>query len=99
MSILRRMSANDWPFPFAAPGRPKVRKVAAKTEYRWPFTDVAGLDGSVIEPRHVRAPISGVEFRSRVAAYADDVGFVRVDHPALAHELQEILYVYPHAKT
>jgi ferredoxin len=94
-----RMTSADWPFPFAAPGKPKTRDVPAKTAYRWPFTDMQALDDSVIEPRHVRAPISGAEFRSRVAEYVDDVGLVRVDHPALAHELQELLYVYPHAKT
>jgi len=99
MHPTRRMTSADWPFPFPAPGRPKTRAVEAKTEHRWPFTDMAALDGSVIEPRHVHAPISGEEFLGRVGEYADDVALVRVDHPALGHELQEILYVYPHAKT
>jgi ferredoxin len=99
MHTTRRMSSADWPFPFPPPGRPKERAVESKTERRWPFTDLAALDGTRIEPRHVRAPISGREFVARVREYADDVALVRVDHPALAHELQEILYVYPHAKT
>jgi epoxyqueuosine reductase QueG len=99
MHTSRRSSSADWPFPFAPPGKPRPRGLPSKTEHRWPFTDLAALDGSHIEPRHVRAPVSGGEFLARVRTFADDVGLVRVDHPALAHELQEILYVYPHAKT
>jgi ferredoxin len=95
----QRTTSADWPFPFALPGRPKKRAIASKSERRWPFTDMAGLDAASIEPRYVRASMSGAEFVARVGEYADDVGLVRVDHPALAHEVEEIRYVYPHAKT
>jgi ferredoxin len=59
---------------------------------------MAALDRPV-PPRHVRAPVSAAEFKQTVAAFADDVGLVAVEHPALAHELDEIRWVYPHAKT
>ena len=67
------MTSADWPFPFPAPGRPRPRAIEAKTGCRWPFTDLSAVDGMPIAPRHVRAPIPGAEFLSRVAEYADDV--------------------------
>jgi len=57
------------------------------------------VDDHRVEPRWVRAPISAAEFVERVAGFADDVGLVSVDDPAIAHELDEIRWVYPHAKT
>lgn len=35
----------------------------------------------------------------RVGAFADDVGLISIDAPAIGHERDEILYVYPHART
>jgi ferredoxin len=94
-----RSSAADWAFPFPAPGRPKTKALPARTEARWPFTRMDALDDTVIEARWVRSPISAADFKARVAEFADDVGLVRVDDPALAHELDEIRWVYPHART
>jgi epoxyqueuosine reductase QueG len=34
-----------------------------------------------------------------VLEYADDVGVVSIDDPALAHEFDEIRYIYPHARS
>lgn len=47
----------------------------------------------------MKSPISGSDLKQRLLAFADDVGFVRFDHPAIAHERDEMLYVYPHTYT
>jgi NAD-dependent dihydropyrimidine dehydrogenase PreA subunit len=94
-----RNSSKDWPFPFPAPGRPRPRALPSRTESRWPFVDMDALDDRQIAPRAVRAPISAEAFKRHVATFADDVGLIPVDDPAIAHELQEIRYVYPHART
>ena len=94
-----RTSAADWSFPFPAPGRPKTKALPARTEARWPFAAMGALDDTTIQARWVRAPISATDFKARVGEFADDVGLVRVDDPALAHELDEIRWVYPHART
>lgn len=94
-----RNSSRDWAFPFPAPGRPKPRALPSNTESRWPFVDMQALDDVQVEPRHVRAPVSAEEFKRQVATFADDVGLISIDDPAIAHERDEILYIYPHAKT
>ena len=98
-SAAQRNSAAHWSFPFAAPGRPRPHALPSRSEARWPFTGMAALGAHEIEPRFVRPPISAAEFTTRIAEFADDVGLVRVDDPALAHEVDEIRWVYPHART
>lgn len=96
----RRRSMHDWKFPFAVPGRWEGKKrIAPTTEMRMPWVDVDAYDATRIEPRFVKSPVTLEEFRSHVAGIADDVGVVSIDHPALAHELDEIRYVYPHARS
>ena len=95
----QRASSNDWPFPFPAPGRPKRRALPSRTESRWPFAGMEAIDDHPVAPRFVRAPIPADEFKQRVAAFADDVGLISVNDPAIAHERDEVRWVYPHAKT
>ena len=47
----------------------------------------------------MKAPISLRAFKAEVATYADDVGVIRLDDPAIAHEVEELRYVYPHARS
>lgn len=94
-----RNSSQDRPFPFPAPGRPKARALPSRAESCWPFVDMDALDPVTVTPRWVRAPIAAADFKQRIAGIADDVGLISVDDPAIAHELQEVLWVYPHAKT
>src|SRR4030095_12437668 len=92
-------SAIDWPFPFPAPGKPRAPRteaVAPGTAYRWPFRR---LDTSPLPNRGVAAPIPLEDFKARVADWADDVGGISLDDPAIAHERDEILYIYPHARS
>jgi epoxyqueuosine reductase QueG len=94
-----RNSSADRAFPFPAPGRPKARRLPSRTESLWPFVDMAALDPTPVASRFVPAPVSAEEFKRRVATIADDVGLVSIDDPAIAHELDEIRWVYPHTKT
>ena len=94
-----RNSNADWDFPFFSPGRFKPRAIKPNTERRMPFVDMDALDGMKIAPRFVRSPVSWNELRATILEYADDVGLVSIDHPALAHERDEIRYVYPHARS
>ena len=94
-----RGSSKDWPFPFPAPGRPKTRQLASRTESRWPFVAPDALGEARIEPRWLSAPVSLAEFKVHVAGFADDVGVISIDDPAIAHEVEEVRYVYPHAKS
>jgi Fe-S-cluster-containing hydrogenase component 2 len=95
-----RNSNADWPFPFPSPGRWQGKKrLAANTERRQPWVDVDAYDATKIPPRFVRAPVRAAAVKEHLLTFADDVGLVSVDHPALAHELDEIRYVYPHART
>jgi epoxyqueuosine reductase QueG len=92
-------AAPDWPFPFPAPGKARPHAVGAvppPTAWRWPFRDV---DGVPVPNRGVPAPVSVDEFKRTVAGWADDVGVVSIDDPALAHERDEILWVYPHTRS
>ncbi len=95
-----RNSNWDWEFPFALPGRWKDKKrIPANTEKRQPWVDVDAHDPHKIPPRFVRSSVSLDEFQRTIAAFADDVGVISIHHPAIAHELDEIRYVYPHARS
>src|SRR5207245_345388 len=61
--------------------------------------DRYAVDPTHIAPSFVRSPISLAEFVAHVKTIADDVGVISIDHPALAHEREEILYVYPHTRS
>jgi epoxyqueuosine reductase QueG len=92
-------AATDWPFPFPQPG--KARPVAdgelpPATAWRWPFHAV---DGVPIPSRGIPAPVALDDFKRHVAEWTDDVGVVSIDDPALAHEREEILWVYPHTRS
>ena len=92
-------AATDWPFPFPPPGRPKAAPADAVqpgTAWRWPFRDV---EPSGVPNRGMPAPVPLAEFEARCREWCDDVGVISIDDPALAHEREEILYVYPHARS
>ena len=97
----RRHSNSQWEFPFPSPGRWQGKKrLPANTERRTPWVDVRAVDPHEIPPRFVRSPVSLAELVRGVRALGEgDVGVVSIDHPAIAHERDEIRYVYPHAKT
>jgi epoxyqueuosine reductase QueG len=96
----RRHSNADWPFPFPLPGRWQgKKKLPANSERRQPWVDVDAVDPTRIAPRIVPAPVSLAAFVAHVRTFADDAGVVSIDHPALAHERDEIRYVYPHARS
>jgi epoxyqueuosine reductase QueG/putative sterol carrier protein len=94
-----RNSSADYAFPFPAPGRAKRRSLPSRTESRWPFGDMAAVDGVPVEPRAVASPVSAAEFIAHVGGFADDVGIISVDDPAIAHELAEVRWVYPDARS
>src|SRR5690242_17831353 len=95
-----RNSSADWEFPFPLPGRWHGKKrMPANTERRQPWVDVDAYDPTTILPRFVRSPVGADELKRHILEFADDVGIVSIDHPSLAHELKEIRYVYPHART
>ncbi|MCI0344904.1 MAG: hypothetical protein L0221_05585, partial [Chloroflexi bacterium] len=100
MAVARRPpAATDWPFPFPAPGKPRAPKpdgVPPGTAHRWPFRR---LDSTPLPNRGVPAPIGLDELKTRILEWADDVGVISIDDPAIAHERDEILYVYPHARS
>jgi epoxyqueuosine reductase QueG len=96
----RRHSNAEWDFPFALPGRWQgKKKIPANTERRQPWVDPDAVDPTHVTPRFVRARIPLADFVAHVKTIADDAGVVSIDHPALAHEREEILYVYPHARS
>ena len=96
----RRHSNADWPFPFPTPGRWQgKKKIPANTERRQPWVDVDAVDPNRIAPRFVRSPVPLADFVAHVKTFADDAGVISIDHPALAHERDEIRYVYPHARS
>ena len=95
-----RNSNSDWDFPFPLPGRWKGKKrIPANTERRTPWVDVDAIDATRIAPRYVKSPVPLEEVKRRVRAFADDVGVISIDDPAIAHERDEIRYVYPHARS
>ena len=95
-----RNSNADWSFPFARPGRWAGKKqLPANTEKRTPWVDLDAYDATRITPRFVKSPIDLETFLAEIRQFADDVGVVSIDDPALAHEFDEIRYVYPHARS
>src|SRR2546423_8827144 len=96
----RRHSNADWDFPFALPGRWQgKKKIPANTERRQPWVDPDAVDPTRVAPRAVRSPLPRADFVAHVKTIADDAGVISIDHPALAHERDEILYVYPHTRS
>ncbi len=96
----RRHSNADWDFPFPLPGRWQGKKrLPANTERRQPWVDVDAVDPTHITPRFVPSPVALADVVAHVKGIADDAGIVSIDHPALAHERDEIRYVYPHARS
>jgi epoxyqueuosine reductase QueG len=92
-------AATDWPFPFPPPGKPRTAAADAvppTTAYRWPYRT---LPESELPSRGVPAPVDLATFKRAVAAWSDDVGVIAIDDPALAHERDEIRWVYPHARS
>lgn len=89
----------DWEFPFPFPGkarRVEEGRVRPRTASRWPYRP---LDSDSLPSRSVASPVSLAEFKATVAGWADDVGVISIDDPAIAHEVDEIRYVYPHARS
>jgi epoxyqueuosine reductase QueG/putative sterol carrier protein len=98
-----RNAHTDWSFPFTAPGRPNKGGASAippRSAFRWPYRPL-DPEEVALPARGVRSPISLEEFKQQVAARTecDDVGVIAIDDPAIAHELDEIRYVYPHARS
>ncbi|MFQ5477826.1 MAG: SCP2 sterol-binding domain-containing protein [Candidatus Binatia bacterium] len=93
---------SEWAFPFPPPGRPKsgsVGSIPPRSAYRWPYRS---LDEERELPcRGVDSPVPLDEFKRELRARSncDDVGVISVDDPAVAHEFDEIRYIYPHAKS
>src|SRR5262249_60203914 len=52
-----------------------------------------------IPNRGVASPVSLADFMREVSTWCDDVGVISIDDPAIAHERDEVLYVYPHARS
>ncbi len=94
-----RNSSKDYAFPFPASGRPKQRALPARTESRWPFVDMDAVDDVHVEPRSIRSPVSVQEFEAHVSGFVDDVGVISLDDPAVAHEFDEVRWIYPDAKS
>src|SRR6266851_2174589 len=95
----RPASATDWPFPFPPPGRAKPSApdtIPPGIAYRWPFRSLEGLP---LPCRGVPAPVSLAEFKRELSGWCDDAGVISIDDPALAHEREEILWVYPHTRS
>ena len=89
----------DWNFPFASPGRARREedgRIPPRTAYRWPFRPI---DAAVLPSRGMASPVPLAEFKRAVSGWADDVGVISIDDPAIAHEIDEIRYVYPHARS
>jgi len=70
--------------------------LAPRTAHRWPFRP---LDDEPLPSRGTPCPVSLTEFKRTVAQWSDDVGVISIEDPAIAHEVEEIRYVYPHARS
>src|SRR5262249_49765647 len=95
MADRRPPPAADWPFPFPAPGRRRPLRpdtVPAATEHLWPFRHV---DPNPLPARGVPSPVALEDFKARVSEWADDVGVVSIDDPAIAHARDGVLGVNP----
>jgi putative sterol carrier protein/Fe-S-cluster-containing hydrogenase component 2 len=98
----RPNSNADWPFPFPSPGRwSGKKKLPANSERRQPWVAVDEIDPTQITPRFVRSSVSLPAFKAHLLERLgiDDVGVISIDHPAIAHEADEIRYVYPHCRS
>jgi ferredoxin/putative sterol carrier protein len=96
-----RNAHTDWAFPFPAPGRPKPAGetgLPPRSVYRWPYRPMLE---DPLPSRGVPSPVSLAEFKHGVAerSACDDVGVISIDDPAIAHEIDEVRYVYPHARS
>ena len=99
---MQRNAHSDWTFPFPRPGRAlktERSSLPARPAYRWPYRAIP--DTEMLPARAVRSPVSLSAFKTAVreATGCDDVGVVSIDDPAIAHELAEIRYVYPHTRS
>ncbi|HYB97903.1 MAG TPA: SCP2 sterol-binding domain-containing protein [Candidatus Limnocylindrales bacterium] len=89
----------DWAFPFPAPGKPRREqpdRLPPRTAHLWPYRTV---DPGGIRARAVRSPVALADFKKAVLGWADDVGVISIEDPGVAHERDEVLYVYPHARS
>jgi NAD-dependent dihydropyrimidine dehydrogenase PreA subunit/putative sterol carrier protein len=100
---VNRRAHTDWAFPFPPPGRRRVRAdedgaVPPRTAYRWPYRP---SDTAALPARGVRSPVGLAAFKDGVREWSecDDVGVIALDDPAIAHEVEEVRYVYPHARS
>ncbi len=91
-------NAADWDFPFPSPGRPRQDDggVPPLSAHRWPFRN---LEEPALPNRGARSPVGLDEFKRQIASWSDDAGVISIDDPAIAHEREEILYVYPHTRS
>lgn len=99
---MTRSTHTDWSFPFPAPGRARKAPQGAlppRSAYRWPYRPADDHDS--LPARAVRSPVPLLEFKRglREACECDDVGVISIDDPAIAHEVDEIRYVYPHTRS
>jgi ferredoxin len=99
---MRRNAHTDWTFPFPRPGRaPKSERSAlpARSAYRWPYREIPAAD--LLPARATPSSVSLAEFKRAVrqASECDDVGVISIDDPAIAHEVDEIRYIYPHTRS
>lgn len=97
-----RGTHTDWTFPFPAPGRTRKAGRSAlppRSAYRWPYRPTGEVDS--LPARAVHSPVSLEELKRglREACECDDVGVISIDDPAIAHEVDEIRYVYPHSRS
>src|SRR5689334_23581300 len=90
-----RNSNSDWRFPFTPPGRWAGRHaLPSNSEKRTPWVDADAYDAMHIPPRFVPSPVPLEEVKRHVLGIADDAGIISIHHPAIAHEIDEIRYVY-----
>jgi epoxyqueuosine reductase QueG len=97
----RRNAHTDRRFPFNTPGRPgKAGRspLAPRSDYLWPFRPIVQES---LPCRAVRSPVTLQDFKRAITERSgcDDVGVISIDDPAIAHEVDEIRYVYPHARS
>jgi epoxyqueuosine reductase QueG len=99
---MARNAHTDWSFPFPAPGKPARGEPAAlppRTAYRWPHRPADPADA--LPSRGVPSPVALADFKRAVLERSgcDDIGVISIHDPAIAHEFEEIRYVYPHAQS
>jgi Fe-S-cluster-containing hydrogenase component 2/putative sterol carrier protein len=100
---MSRNAHTDWSFPFPAPGRKRraeeAKRVPPRTAYLWPHRPADPDDA--LPSRGVPSPVSLADLKRHMLANVDcdDVGVISIHDPAIAHEFDEIRYVYPHAQS